>query len=111
MSAEVSAAHDGDLSPEPARRDFLKLVTMATAAPGGAAVAWAFIDSMNPAADVIAAGASMDIDVSKLAPGQQIVILWRGSPIVVVNRTPDALKTLQQPSLIGRLSDPNSSVE
>ena len=98
MSAEGSAAHDGGLPSEPARRDFLKLVTMATAAIGGAAVAWAFIDSMNPAADVIAAGAPIDIDLSKLAPGQQIVILWRGSPILMVNRTPDALKTLQQPA-------------
>jgi ubiquinol-cytochrome c reductase iron-sulfur subunit len=111
MSAELSATHDGGLPSEPARRDFLKLVTLATAAIGGAAVAWAFIDSMNPAADVIAAGAPMDIDVSKLAAGQQIVILWRGSPILVVNRTPDALKTLQEASLVGRLSDPNSSVE
>jgi ubiquinol-cytochrome c reductase iron-sulfur subunit len=111
MSAELSATHQGGLPSEPARRDFLKLVTMATAAIGGAAVAWAFIDSMNPAADVIAAGAPMDIDVSKLAAGQQIVILWRGSPILVVNRTPDALKTLQEASLIGRLSDPNSGVE
>ena len=41
MSAELSAAHG--LPSEPARRDFLKLVTMATAAIGGAAVAWAFI--------------------------------------------------------------------
>ena len=98
MSAEGSAVHGGSLPSEPARRDFLKLVTMATAAIGGAAVAWAFIDSMNPAADVIAAGAPMDIDVSKLAPGQQIVILWRGSPILVVNRTPEALKTLQEAS-------------
>ncbi|MGC1410303.1 MAG: ubiquinol-cytochrome c reductase iron-sulfur subunit, partial [Acetobacteraceae bacterium] len=111
MSAEGSAVHGGSLPSEPARRDFLKLVTMATAAIGGAAVAWAFIDSMNPAADVIAAGAPMDIDVSKLAPGQQIVILWRGSPILVVNRTPEALKTLQEASLVGRLSDPNSTVD
>lgn len=105
MPAEVSA-----LPYEPARRDFLKLVTVATAAIGTAAVAWAFIDSMNPAADVIAAGAPIDIDISKLAPGQQIVILWRGSPILVVNRTPDTLKMLQQASLVSRLSDPDSDV-
>jgi ubiquinol-cytochrome c reductase iron-sulfur subunit len=65
---------------------------------------------MNPAADVIAAGAPRDIDLSKLRPGQPIVVLWRGSPILVVNRTPEALRTLQQPSLIARLSDRNSSV-
>ncbi len=105
MSTEAAVS-----SLEPPRRDFLKLVTMATAAIGTAAAAWAFIDSMNPAADVIAAGAPIDIDISKLAPGQQIVILWRGSPMLVVNRTPDALHTLQEQSLVSRLSDPDSSV-
>lgn len=110
MSAEGSAVHGGSLPSEPARRDFLKLVTMATAAIGGAAVAWAFIDLMNPAADVIAAGAPIDVDISKLEPGQQIVILWRGAPMLVVNRPPDALKTLQTPAMVGLLSDPNSRV-
>ena len=92
------------------RRDFLKLVTGALAGIGGAAVAWAFIDSMNPAADVIAAGMPMDFDLSKLASGQQIVVLWRGRPILVVNRPPAALKTLRDKSLIERLSDPGSDV-
>jgi ubiquinol-cytochrome c reductase iron-sulfur subunit len=105
MSADTHA-----IGGEPARRDFLKLVTGATAAIGSAAAAWALIDSMSPAADVIAAGAPIDVDLSKLSPGQQIVILWRGSPILIVNRPPDALKTLQSASLLSRLSDPGSSV-
>ena len=105
MSSDAHAV-DG----EPVRRDLLKLITMATAAIGTGAVAWAFIDSMNPAADVIAAGAPIDIDLSKMSPGQQIIILWRGSPILIVNRPADALKTLQTPALVGRLSDPNSEV-
>jgi ubiquinol-cytochrome c reductase iron-sulfur subunit len=110
MTTDVSVIHDGGPPTDVSRRDFLKLVTLATAAIGGAAIAWAFIDSMNPAADVVAAGAPIDVDLSKLTPGQQIVILWRGSPILVVNRTQDALKTLQQPNLIARLSDPKSTV-
>jgi ubiquinol-cytochrome c reductase iron-sulfur subunit len=95
---------------QPVRRDFLKLVTGATAAIGAAATGWALIDSMNPSADVIAAGAPIDVDLSSIAAGQQIVLLWRGRPILVVNRTPAALKTLQQPNLLARLSDPHSSV-
>ena len=43
--------------------------------------------------DVIAAGAPIDIDISKLGVGQQIVVLWRGAPMLIVNRTPEALKT------------------
>jgi ubiquinol-cytochrome c reductase iron-sulfur subunit len=95
---------------EPVRRDFLKLVTGASAGIGVAAVGRALIDSMNPSADVIAAGAPIDIDLSKIASGQQIVVLWRGSPILIANRTPTALRTLQDPSLVTRLSDPNSNV-
>jgi len=93
---------------QPPRRDFLMLVTQASAAIGTAAIAWALIDSMEPAADVIAAGAPMDINLSKIAAGQQIIVLWRGNPILIVNRTPSALKTLQDPHLVTLLSDPNS---
>jgi ubiquinol-cytochrome c reductase iron-sulfur subunit len=92
------------------RRDFLTLVTVAGATIGVGAIAWPFIDSMEPAADTLAAGEPIDVDVSKVAPGQQIVVMWRGKPILVVRRTPEALKTLQSPSLIRVLSDPNSHV-
>lgn len=98
------------LTHEPPRRDFLKLVTGACAGIGFGAIAWTLVDSMAPAKDVIAAGAPMDIDVSRIQPGQQIVVRWRGNPILIVNRTPQALKTLQEQSLVNRLSDPSSSV-
>jgi ubiquinol-cytochrome c reductase iron-sulfur subunit len=65
---------------------------------------------MEPAADTLAAGEPVDVDVSKVAPGQQIIVMWRGKPIFIVNRTADALKTLQEPKLLGVLSDPNSKV-
>jgi ubiquinol-cytochrome c reductase iron-sulfur subunit len=106
----VMSSHATSPAPEVKRRDMLSLVTTAAVGIGVAAVAWPFIDSMDPAADVIAAGAPIDIDLSKIAAGQQIVVLWRGAPMLVVNRTPEALKTLQDPGLISRLSDPNSSV-
>jgi ubiquinol-cytochrome c reductase iron-sulfur subunit len=91
------------------RRDFLKLVTGSAAAIGAVAFGWTLVDTMNPAADVIAAGAPMDIDIGKIASGQQVVVRWRGTPILIVNRTPEALKTLQSQALISRLSDPNST--
>lgn len=104
--------HDpGHHGPEPTRRDFLGLVTGSFAAIGVAAVAWSLIDTMNPAADVVAAGAPIDVDVSKLEPGQQIVIRWRGDPILLVNRTPEMLKTLQDPKMVSLLADPGSHVD
>ncbi len=94
----------------PPRRDFLKLVTGAGAAIGTAAIAWTLIDSMEPARDVIAAGAPIDLDIASIQPGQQVIIRWRGKPILVVNRTPEAMKTLQEKSLVNRLADPDSQV-
>ena len=92
------------------RRDFLALVAVAGAAGGTGAIAWPFIDSMNPAADTLAAGEPIDVDISKIALGQQIVVVWRGKPILIVRRTPEALTTLQDPKLVSILSDPDSKV-
>ena len=96
-------SHAAPSGPEPKRRDLLSLIAVSGAVIGAGAIAWPLIDSMNPSADVIAAGAPIDIDISKLAAGQQIVVLWRGAPMLIVNRTPEALKTLQEPSLVSRL--------
>jgi ubiquinol-cytochrome c reductase iron-sulfur subunit len=87
------------------------MITAACAGIGVAAIVWPFIDSMDPSKDVIAAGAPIDIDVSKIGAGQQVVVLWRGSPMLIVNRPADAQKTLQSPQLISRLSDPESTVQ
>jgi ubiquinol-cytochrome c reductase iron-sulfur subunit len=111
MSSTAPAAHlphgeDDGVS----RRDFLTLVALAGAAVGSGAIAWPFIDSMQPAADTLAAGEPVEVDISKVAPGQQIVVVWRGKPILIVRRTPDALKTLQDPKLVSILSDPDSKV-
>ncbi len=90
------------------RRDFLYIATGAVAAVGTAAAAWPLIDQMNPAADVLAAGGPLTVDLSSLAPGQQIVVMWRSKPVFVVHRTPENLKELKDPTLLARLRDPNS---
>jgi ubiquinol-cytochrome c reductase iron-sulfur subunit len=92
------------------RRDLLSLVTMAGAAIGVGAVAWPFIDSMNPAKDTLAAGEPIDVDVTKIEPGQQIIVMWRGNPIFIVRRTKDVLERLQDPAQVSRLKDAQSTV-
>jgi ubiquinol-cytochrome c reductase iron-sulfur subunit len=99
----AGSLHSGDGE---TRRDFIVLAGVGLGVVAAAAAAWPLIDSMNPAADTLAAGSSVDVDVSKLAPGQQIVVMWRGKPIFVVNRTPAALEMLQKPALTDRLRDP-----
>ncbi len=65
---------------------------------------------MEPARDTLAAGAPVDVDLSRVANGQQITVLWRGKPVFIVNRSPAALHRLREPDLLARLRDPGSEV-
>jgi ubiquinol-cytochrome c reductase iron-sulfur subunit len=92
----------------PSRRDFLYLTTATVAAVGAAATLYPLIDQMNPDAATIAAGGPVEVDVSALQPGQQIVAFWQQHPVFVVSRTPEAVAKLSDPALLARLSDPDS---
>ena len=96
--------------PAPSRRDFLFVATGAFAAVGTAAAIWPLISQMSPDARTIAAGAPFDVDISAVAPGQQISVLWRGHPVFIVNRPAAALATLKDPVLIANLRDADSAV-
>ena len=73
--------------PEPTRRDLLYIATGAAAAVGAAFAAWPFLDQMNPTSAVLAT-ASIEIDISSIQLGQQVVFKWRGHPLFVRRRTP-----------------------
>lgn len=91
------------------RRRFL---TVATSVVGGAGVVGAaipFIGSWNPSAKARAAGADVEVDISKVQPGQLIRVIWRSKPVWVVRRTPELLATLEQHE--DQLKDPNSEQE
>lgn len=94
--------------PEPTRRDFLFLATGAMGAVASGAMLVPLIDQMNPDASTLAAGGPVDIDLSKLAPGQNVIVKWRAHPIFVLRRPEALLKTLQNPEIVALLSDPNS---
>lgn len=88
------------------RRQFLAAATSVVGAAGAVGVAVPFIASWNPSAKAKAAGAPVKADISKLEPGQMIVVEWRGKPIYVVRRTPETLAALTGQDAI--LSDPLS---
>ncbi|MGH6889200.1 MAG: ubiquinol-cytochrome c reductase iron-sulfur subunit [Rhizomicrobium sp.] len=94
--------------PEIRRRDFILVATTAAGVIGGLFALWPLIDQMEPSSEVIAAGGPVTVDVSKIPPGQQILVLWRSRPIFVVHRTPAILEKLKSPSDLALLSDPNS---
>jgi ubiquinol-cytochrome c reductase iron-sulfur subunit len=108
MASSEATLPSGTHAPEASRRDFLYIATGTVGAVGAAAVLVPLIAQMNPDASTLAAGGPVDLDVSKIAPGQQVVIRWRERPIFVFHRTPETLKTLQDPKLLALLSDPNS---
>ncbi|HEX8011005.1 MAG TPA: ubiquinol-cytochrome c reductase iron-sulfur subunit [Casimicrobiaceae bacterium] len=74
-------------------------------------VAWAvpFGMSMWPSERAKAAGAPVEVDISKLEPGQQITVLWRSKPIWVIHRTPEMVASL--PKLDSRVADPKSEID
>ena len=83
---------------EPTKRDFIYILTGTMAIGGAAAVAWPLIDQMETAADVLAWGSPLTVNLSKITRGQQIVVLWRKNPMFVVHRTPANLVELRKPS-------------
>src|SRR5271169_901903 len=76
---------------ETTRRDFMVLTASALAGVGACAVAWPFIDSMNPAADVLALS-SIEVDLSPIQVGQTIKVKWRGVPVFIRHRTPEDIE-------------------
>ncbi|HBR99276.1 MAG TPA: ubiquinol-cytochrome c reductase iron-sulfur subunit [Gammaproteobacteria bacterium] len=75
---------------------------------GVVAIAIPFVSSMSPSAKARAAGAPVEVDISKLAPGQMLIAEWRGKPVWVVRRTQETLDALEQNA--DRLRDPDSAV-
>ncbi len=68
--------------PGSVRRDFLKILTVSTAAIGAAALAWPFIDALNPDATA-AAIAHKIVDVGGIAENTGIAVTWGGLPIFI----------------------------
>ena len=82
---------------------------VATAAAGGVAgvaAAVPFVASMLPSERAKAAGAPVEVDISKLAPGQMMTVEWRGKPVWVINRTKEQLDSLAK--VADKLADPKS---
>ena len=87
-------------------------LVVATAAVGGAGAVAAlvpFVSSLLPSERAKAAGAPVEVDISKLEPGQMMTVEWRGKPVWIINRTKDMLDTL--PKLADAVADPKSEKE
>ena len=77
-----------------------------TGAVGGLAAAVPFVSTLQPSERARAAGASVEVDISALKPGEKLVVEWRGNPVWIIKRTPEQLAAL--PKTDPQLADPQS---
>lgn len=94
--------------PERDRRRFLGRSLAWVAAIGVTLSAIPFVRSLLPSASRQIAGAPIEVDLDKIAPGKQILVTWRGKPIWILRRTPDMINRLDNSQLEERLRDPLS---
>lgn len=90
------------------RRQFLLTTAGIIGGVGALCTLAPFVSSWMPSAKAQAAGAPVQVDLSKLAPGQQITVEWQGKPVWIIHRTPHMLQQLKV--LKSALRDPNSLV-
>lgn len=103
----VAVAHNSAVEPtpavEPTRRDFLYIATTSVAAVGAAAVAWPFVQQMNPDASVQAL-ASISVDLTAIEVGQSVTVTWQGKPVFIRHRTAQEIEEARTVAL-DRLPD------
>ncbi|MBI5783732.1 MAG: ubiquinol-cytochrome c reductase iron-sulfur subunit, partial [Gammaproteobacteria bacterium] len=90
------------------RRRRLLAITSGLGVVGTAFAVTPFVLSMFPSARAKAAGAPVEVDISKLESGQLLTVEWRGKPVWILRRTPEMLKSLADVEKI--LADPKSGV-
>jgi ubiquinol-cytochrome c reductase iron-sulfur subunit len=88
IAAPANAEVDQD------RRGFLIFATTATGVIGAGFAAVPFVASWSPSERARAAGAPVEVDLSKIEPGQMLTIPWRKKPMYIVHRTPAMVAAL-----------------
>ena len=88
------------------KRRFLTNATSVVGAVGVGFVAWPFLSSWMPSARAKAAGAPVDVDISKLDAGQLVRVLWRKKPVWIFKRDASTIANLK--TLDDELADPNN---
>jgi ubiquinol-cytochrome c reductase iron-sulfur subunit len=88
------------------RRRFLTAGATVVGAVGVITAAVPFLASLQPSEKAKTAGAPVEVDISKIAPGMRLTVMWRGKPVWILRRTPEMLDNL--PLLNDKLVDPLS---
>ncbi len=91
------------------RRRMLIGATAAVGAVGTAGFAAPLLISWMPSAKAKAAGAPVEVNISKIEPGQLVRVIWRGKPVWFIRRSEETLANLS--TVANLLADPDSNVE
>ena len=84
----------------------LVVTTAAVGGVGALAALVPFVSSLLPSERAKAAGAPVEVDISKLESGQMMTVEWRGKPVWIINRNKEMLETLAK--LDDQMADPKS---
>jgi ubiquinol-cytochrome c reductase iron-sulfur subunit len=95
-----------DQTMDKSRRKWL-IATSVVGGAGAAAVALPLVSTFAPSEKAKAAGASVEIDIAGMQPGEMRTVEWRGKPVWIVRRTPEMLASLA--TVEGDLADPKSA--
>ena len=102
----------GEPAPEPGhadgvrRRDFINIAAVSFAGVGAGVAVLPLVNQMSPSAEVRAL-ASVEVDISKIQPGQGIKTVWRKQPVFIRNLTPQEIQAANAVPL-SELRDPQS---
>jgi len=109
MTKSIEIGAPSDLPESPSRRDFLYLAATAIGGLGAAIFAWPLIDSLNPAANVLALS-STEVDLSPIAVGQRVTVKWRGNPIFIDHRPQKEIDEARSVD-VAELRDPQTDAQ
>lgn len=88
------------------RRRVLTMAVTGFGVVGASGVANVLVQSMGPSARAQASGGPVEVDISRLEPGQQVTVVWRQKPVWVLRRSEEMIQSLRQSS--APLRDPMS---
>ncbi len=106
---DLNQEDNKDNSVDEGRRRFLLASTGVLGAVGAFCALTPLVSSWLPSAKVQAKGAPLQVDLSQMEPGEQVVVQWRGKPVWIIRRTKAMLHYLPQHE--SSLRDPDSLVE
>ena len=100
MAGSEAIAHGGEGETHDAsKRDFLKILTVSTGAVALGAIAWPFIDALNPTSESLALARPI-VNVGGIAENTALRFVWLGQPIYIRKLTAKQIADKDRKSVV-----------